>query len=171
MLCPNSTYSSYQNNKYFELKKYLWGCCPNLKYLLPSVAALSLTIGKHDIVSYASVTSAHTHTHTHFFFFFFFCTPCPRGRRAEGLEPVYSHSKSSEGEVTSLTPDFTLDLRAAGCLSVDGRRWPPLPQPTQAQGVRWKMVDGRRPRYVVRWTYDGRSLLATRVALSAGEKP
>ena len=31
--------------------KNLWGCRPNSKYLLPSVAALSLTIGKHDIVS------------------------------------------------------------------------------------------------------------------------
>ena len=80
--------------------------------------------------------------------------------QAKGLEPFYRHSKSSIGEVTSLMPDFTLDLRAAGRLAVDGRRWPPTPQPTQAQGVRWKMVDGRRPRYVVRWTCDGRSLLA-----------
>ena len=31
--------------------KNSWGCRPNSKYLLPSVAALSLTIGKHDIVS------------------------------------------------------------------------------------------------------------------------
>ena len=91
--------------------------------------------------------------------------------QAKGLEPVYSQSKSSVGEVASLTPDFTLDLRAAGCLAVDDRRWPPVPQPTQAQGVQRKMVDGRRPRYVVRWTYDGRSLLATRVALFADEKP
>ena len=31
--------------------KSSWGCRPNSKYLLPSVTALSLTIGKHDIVS------------------------------------------------------------------------------------------------------------------------
>ena len=38
----------------FQVKKNLWGCCPNSKYLLPSVAALSLTISKHYIVSYTS---------------------------------------------------------------------------------------------------------------------
>ena len=43
-------------NKYFELNnsfelKNLWGCRSNSKFLFPSVTALSLTIGKHDIVS------------------------------------------------------------------------------------------------------------------------
>ena len=52
--------------------------------------------------------------------------------QAKGLKPVYSQSKSSVGEVASLMPDITLDLRAAGCLAIDGRRWPPIPQPTQA---------------------------------------
>ena len=50
-----------QYNKYFELKKLVW-LLPQLE-MLPLVAALSLTIGKHNIVSYTSVT-AHTH-HCH----------------------------------------------------------------------------------------------------------
>ena len=103
-------------------------------------------------------THTHTHTHhTHAHKHSHFCTILADvGQvQAKGLEPVYSQSKYSVGEVASLTPDFTPDLRAAGCLAVDCRRWPPVPQPTQAQGVRWKMVDGRRPQYVVRWTYDG----------------
>ena len=40
------------------------GLPPQLKILAP-ISCCSLTIGKHDIVSYTSMTSAHTHTHTH----------------------------------------------------------------------------------------------------------
>ena len=73
---------------------------------------------------------------------FFFCTPCPimdvRQVQAKDLELVNSQLKSSVGEVVGFTPGLE------GCWvpgSIDGRRWPPVPQPSQAQGVRWKMVD------------------------------
>ena len=52
----------------------------------------------------------------------FFCTLCPitdvRQVWVKDLEPVYSQSKSSVGEVVGFTPDFILDLRAAGCLAI-----------------------------------------------------
>ena len=37
-------------NKYFELKNS-WGCHFNSEYLFPLIAALSLTVYNHDIVS------------------------------------------------------------------------------------------------------------------------
>ena len=99
----------------------------------------------------APLPHAHTHAHTHTHFFH---TPCPITdigqvqTKAWNLEPVYSQLKSSIDEVASLTPNFTLDLRAAGCLTIDGHRWPLIPQPSLAQGVRWKMVE-RRPKTTV----------------------
>ena len=54
-------------------------------------------------------------------------------------------------EVASLTSDCP-GLEAVGCLAVVGRSWHPTHQPSQVQGVRWKVVKEGEDTCKRRWS-------------------
>ena len=123
--------------------------CSSMTFHIAYIQCILFECTHHTYCTHMHTHTTHMHTHTHTHHMHTHTSSsvhlvlADAGQvQAKGLEPVYSQSKTSVGEVASLKPDFTLDLRAAGCLAVDGHRWPPIPQPTQTQGVRWKMVDG-----------------------------